>query len=222
MKPISKVLNTDCLIYMRTMPDKFFDLAIVDPPYQLKKSSVRGSGKLKNRTMNTSDMSWDVAPTKWYFEELFRVSKNQIIWGGNYFDLPPCRCFVAWDKMQPWQNFSQVEFAWTSFDKPAKLFRYSNRRWKKWHPTGKPIELYDYLLKTFAKQGDIILDTHLGGGTSRIAAYKAGFDFYGCEINKEFYDLAQEHFNIECQTLSFTNDVAQTQQLELFGDDRTG
>ena len=168
--PISEVYNCDCMDFLRKCKDKAFSLAIVDPPYQLKKSSMRGAGKLRNRLLNQSDTQWDIAPTEEYWQELFRVSENQIIWGGNYFNLPPCRCFVVWDKVQPWQNFSQCEYAWTSFDKPAKLFKFSNHAWKKYHPTGKPVQLYQYLLKTFAKEGDTILDTHLGGGTSRIAA----------------------------------------------------
>ena len=135
---------------MQTMPDKCFTLAIADPPYQLKRTSVRGAGKLKNRLLNVSDMSWDVAPGQEFFDELRRVSEHVIIWGGNYFDLPPCRCFVCWDKMQPWENFSQAEFAWTDYDKPAKVFRKASRIKGKWHPTQKPVELYEYLLRTFA------------------------------------------------------------------------
>lgn len=216
METISKVFNMDCLAYMKTMPDKYFDLVISDPPYGLPTKSTSGSGKLKNRTLNRADMEWDVAPTKEYFDELFRVSKNQIIWGGNYFDLPPCRCVVVWDKCQPWENFSQVEIAWTSFDMPAKLFRFDNRSWSKWHPTGKPKELYAWLLKTFAKEGDKVFDSHLGGGTSRIAAYKMGFDFYACEISKEYYDLQETHFQEECMGVSQTPDGRTTVQLSLF------
>lgn len=134
---------------MHTLPDKCFVLSIADPPYQLKKTSVRGAGKLKNRLLNVSDMSWDVAPGQEFFDELRRVSEHVIIWGGNYFNLPPCRCFVCWDKMQPWENFSQAEFAWTDFDKPAKVFRHTSRIKGKFHPTAKPIELYTYLYKTF-------------------------------------------------------------------------
>lgn len=217
---VSEVFNTDCLAYMKTLPDAFFDLAIVDPPYQLKKSSVQGSGKLKNRTLNRHDMSWDVAPPTEYWKELFRVSKNQIIWGGNYFPLPPCRCFVIWDKQQVWENFSQCEFAWTSFDKPAKLTTISNRGGHidkvVWHPTCKPIELYAYLLKTFAKPGDKIFDSHLGSGSSRIAAYKMGFDFYACEISKEYYDLQEERFREECLGETKLQDGTTITQLELF------
>ncbi len=145
---------------------------------------------------------WDIRPTKEYFEELFRVSKNQIIWGGNYFNLPSCRCFICWDKKQPWKNFSQCEYAWTSFDKPAKLVAISNRGGdadrNKFHPTQKPIKLYQWILEKFAKPGDKILDTHLGSGSSRIAAYRMGFDFYGTEIDKEYFDEQEKRFRREC------------------------
>lgn len=136
--------------------------------------------------------NWDsMPPTKEYFDELFRVSKHQIIWGGNYFDLPPCRCFVVWNKDQPWENFSQAEFAWTSFDMPAKVFTFSNRggtnEEKKIHPTQKPVQLYDYLLERFAKPGMKILDTHMGSQSSRIATYKFGHDYYGAELDDDYF-----------------------------------
>jgi len=155
-----------------------------------------GGGKLKNRILNTSKIDWDYStPTKEYFDELFRVSKNQIIWGGNYFPLPPTRGIICWNKNQPWPNFSQFELAWTSFDCPAKLFTYSNRgganEETKIHPTQKPVYLYDYCLKHFAKPGYKILDTHLGSGSSRIACHKANLDFTAFEINKQYF-LAQE------------------------------
>jgi site-specific DNA-methyltransferase (adenine-specific) len=166
--------------YMKTIPDKWFDLAICDPPYginvtkmsmcsnfkgksdssakKLRDSRLKGSGKLKNRTINQMSCDWDfLPPSEEYFKELFRISKNQIIWGGNYFHLPPTRCFICWDKKQSFDNFSQAEFAWTSFDKPAKLFRYLNSgtskdKLRKIHPTQKPVALYHYLLNNFAKK----------------------------------------------------------------------
>ena len=185
------------------VPDGYFDIAIVDPPYGLDKKSTQGSGKLKGRTLNRSNIQqWDVRPSEEYFAELRRVSKQQIIWGGNYFPLPPTRCFVCWDKQQVWENFSQCELAWTSFDKPAKHVTISNRGAHidhvNWHPTSKPVELYAYLLRTFGSGGGKILDTHLGSGSSRIAAYKMGFDFVGCEINEEYFRLADERFRREC------------------------
>ena len=168
-------------------------------PYGLPKDSSNGRGKLKSRAFNQGHISrWDIAPGKEYFDELFRVSKNQIIWGGNYFPLPPTRCIVCWDKVQPWENFSQIEIAWTSFDYPAKLFRYDNRTGDKIHPCMKPIALYNWLYKTFAGGGKI-LDTHLGSGTSRIAAWFAGLDFYGCEIDKEYFDASCRFFESKCK-----------------------
>lgn len=197
----------DCMEAMRKMSDKCFDLAVVDPPYGLPKGSTSGSGKLKNRVLNRENISeWNSPPSSEYFSELFRVSKNQIIWGGNYFSLPPCRCFVVWDKLQPWENFSRCEYAWTSFNKPSKLFAYSNRRGKKIHPTQKPIELYAYLFSKFANPGDKILDTHLGSGSSRIAAYDAGLDFVGFEINRNYFDKQEDRFEAHtAQTTLFQN-----------------
>lgn len=224
----NKTYNMDCMEYMRGVPDKFFDLAVVDPPYginvtrmamgsgggtlkqestvkKLRNARLKGSGKLKNRAINVMSCDWDLNPPgEDYFEELFRVSRNQIIWGGNYFPLPPTRCVICWDKEQFFETFSQVEMAWTSFDRPAKLFRYSNGgfrgkdRSKKIHPTQKPIALYAWIYRNFAKSGDKILDTHLGSGSSRIAAYRAGLDFCGCEIDREYFEAEEERFRKEC------------------------
>lgn len=193
--PISKTYNMDCMEYMKSISDKFFDLAIVDPPYGLDKKSTHGRGKLKNRCLNSGNIQrWDTRPSKEYFEELFRVSKNQIIWGGNYFNLPPTRCIICWDKMQPWPNFSQIEIAWTSFNSPAKIFKYDNRTDDKIHPTQKPISLYAWILKNYAKSGNKIFDSHLGSGSNRIAAYKLGFDFYATEIDKDYFEAQENRF----------------------------
>lgn len=202
--PISETYNMDCMEYMKSIPDKFFELAIVDPPYGLDKKSTHGEGKLKGKFLNRGDIQrWDIRPTKEYFDELFRVSQNQIIWGGNYFSLPPTRCFVCWDKKIVWENFSQCELAWTSFNRPAKHISISNRGGKadksKFHPTQKPVDLYAYLLRTFANSGDKILDTHLGSGSSRIAAFKMGFDFYATEIDKEYFNAQERRFLEECR-----------------------
>ena len=193
------LFHTDCMAYMRTVPDKFFDLAIVDPPYGLPKNSLRGSGKLKNRTLNQMETKWDVRPPRRYFKELFRVSKHQIIFGGNYFQLPETRCPVCWDKKQPWKNFSAWEYAWTSFRFPAPMFRYPNNQRGKIHPTQKPVKLYAWLLKQFAHPGIKILDTHLGSGSSAIAAHDAGFDFVGCEINASYFNSMMQRFTAHTQ-----------------------
>lgn len=221
--------NMDCMEAMRQMPDNAFDLAVVDPPYginadlfnngsgaskdkgvygtavRIRKGRLNsGAGKLKNRLLNQSDCSWDKEPPpKVYFEQLFRVSKNQVIWGGNYFDLPPTRGIAVWDKLQPWENFSQVEIAWTSFDKPASIFRMSNTMGGKIHPTQKPVALYAWIFNRYAKPGDKILDTHLGSGSSRIAAYDAGLDFVGYEIDKEYFDKQEERFAAHTAQISF-------------------
>ena len=207
---ISIAENRDCMEAMAEFPDKFFDLAIVDPPYginapnqsatpaQRKKGAKRlneGGGKLKNRTLNKSKIDWDNStPDNKYFKELFRVSKNQVIWGANYFEMPPTRGIICWDKVQPWENFSQIEYAWTSFDFPAKLFRFDNRTGDKIHPTQKPVKLYKWLLMNYAKEGYKILDTHLGSGSSRIAAYDMGFDFWGYEIDADYFRDQEKRF----------------------------
>lgn len=210
----------DCMEYMKDIPDKFFDLAVVDPPYGLDKSSTHGRGKLKDRCLNRGNIQkWDHKPDKEYFDELFRVSKNQIIWGGNYFDLPPTRCFVCWDKIQVWENFSQCELAWTSFNLPAKHISLCNRGSDKdkgkFHPTQKPISLYTYLFNQFAKKGDKILDTHLGSGSSRIAAWRMGLDFFGTEIDKEYFDQMIIRFRYECLDEKVTN-KGTIKQLHIF------
>ena len=192
---ISEVTNEDNMIMMSRYPDKFFDLAIVDPPYGLNSDSLNGRGQMKTRIFNKSDTTWDISPNQKYFDELFRVSKNQIIWGGNYFHLPPTRGIICWDKCQPWENFSQIELAWTSFNVPAALFKFDNRTGDKIHPTQKPVKLYDWILNKYAKPNDKILDTHLGSGSSRISAYKLNFEFYGCEINFQYFKESVERYD---------------------------
>ena len=182
---------------MREMKDNQYDLAIVDPPYGVDTASAfQGSGKLKNRVLNNDNkiQRWDTAPSPEYFEQLFRVSKEQIIWGGNYFDLPPTRCVIAWDKVQPWENFSGWEMGWTSFNKPAPLFKFDNRTGGKIHPTQKPIALYKYCLEKFAKDGDKILDTHLGSGSIACACYDLGFDLDAYEIDTDYFEKTSKRF----------------------------
>ena len=210
---MSLVFNKDCMDVMRNLPDNYYDLAIADPPYGISanctpyKKNVRhprrnrlkdGSGKLKDRVLQRLDSDFDFnPPDDVFFTELFRVSKNQIIWGGNYFSLPPTRGVICWDKVQPWLNFSQWEFAWTSFDCPAKIFRYRNTGRKgdeKIHPTQKPVALYEWLLKTYAHEGESIFDPMMGSQSSRIAALKLGFDYTGCEIDKKFFNEGNERY----------------------------
>ena len=184
---------------MARYPDKYFDLAIVDPPYGIDLANMNmGIGntpkasKAKNRKWKPKD--WDKnPPTKEYFNELFRVSKNQIIWGGNYFNLGVCRKFIIWDKEIPkGLSFSDCEYAWTSYKGANKIFKYSAYRNKseKFHPTQKPVKLYEWLLINYAKKGDKILDTHLGSGSIAIACHNLGYDLTACELDKEYYEAA--------------------------------
>lgn len=186
----------------RSKNDGYGSGPAISSAVKLKGRLNNGSGKLKNRILNTSDIGWDnEIPTQEYFNQLFRVSKNQIIWGGNYFPLPPTRCIVCWDKVQPWENFSQWEMAWTSFDKPAKMYRISNtggaNQETKIHPTQKPVKLYDRCLRDFANPGDRILDTHGGSMSIAISCDKAEYDLVVCEINKQYYDMAIKRVNQE-------------------------
>lgn len=195
----------DCMDLMAQYPNNHFDLAIVDPPYGLGNKCLCGSGKLKNRTLNISDVSWDSIPDDAYFYELKRISHNQIIWGGNYFKLPPTRGIICWDKMQPWENFSQWEMAWTSFDTPAKIYKFDNRTGNKIHPTQKPVALYRWILANYAKPGDKILDTHLGSGSNAIACHYAGYHLTASEIDQDYFDESIERINRETaqMTLQF-------------------
>ena len=184
---------------MARYPDNYFDLAIVDPPYGLDLANMNmGAGKSKkaskiqNRKWVAKD--WDKSvPSTEYFVELFRVSKCQIIWGGNYFELPPCKNYVIWDKQMPQGlSFADCEMAWTSFDKAPKIFRHSAYLDKanKMHPTQKPIKLYKWLLMNYAKPNDNILDTHLGSGSIAIACHDLGFDLTACELDTDYFNGA--------------------------------
>ena len=192
-----EITNEDCMDLLKRTPDKFYDLAICDPPYGIDLANMNmGIGntpkasKAKNRKWKPKD--WDTSiPSDEYFKELFRVSKNQIIWGGNYFDLGACNKFIIWDKEIPeGLSFSDCEYAWTSFSGANKIFRYSAylNKSEKFHPTQKPPQLYKWLLDKYAKTGDKILDTHLGSMSIAIAAHDYGFELVGCELDREYYE----------------------------------
>ena len=201
-----KLFNMDCMTAMRDMPDKAFDLAIVDPPYGIGDRLSDGGGKLKNTPMAVlyrNSKKWDVIPNDKYFKELFRISENQIIWGGNYFGLPASRCMLAWDKLQHMTTLSAWEMGWTSFDKPSKIFRHSSMNINRFHPTQKPVALYKWLLKNYAKPGFKILDTHLGSGSIAIACYDMGYDLTGYEIDLDYYNAAVKRLNNHKKQLTF-------------------
>jgi len=196
-----EITNEDNMELMARYEDNHFDLAIVDPPY--------GINITKNKRLNNnSKKDWDKEiPTPEYFKELFRVSKNQIIWGGNYFIeyLKNTRCYLNWDKLNHSDTYADCEMAWTSFDKNAKIFKYMwdgnrygfigaiqgvGKKSIRTHPTQKPVALYEWLLMNYAKEGDKILDTHLGSGSIAIACNNLGFDLTACELDKEYYNAA--------------------------------
>jgi len=198
--PLSEVYLEDCVTALKRYADNHFDLAIVDPPYGLGKRLVDGGSVSPFiKSQNKKVKEWDNAiPTDEYFEELKRVSKNQIIWGGNYFNLPPCRCFIVWDKTIHGNTYADADFAWTSFDTPARIYKENiaiTTSEGRIHPTQKSIKIYAWLLHKYAKEGNLILDTHLGSGSSRIAAYKGGFNFVGFEIDQEYYEAQEKRFN---------------------------
>ena len=201
-----KITNEDNMELMARYEDNYFDLAIVDPPYGI------GISKNPVRQQHTKK-EWDNnIPNKKYFSELFRVSKDQIIWGGNYFPFIwgfGGRCFIYWHKGNPVPNFADGELAWTSFDKNAKQYDYryygnlegKTSASKKFHPTQKPVALYKWILQNYAKQGDKILDTHLGSGSIAIACHHMGFELTGCELDAEYYKAAHKRFKEQTSQL---------------------
>ena len=191
--------NIDNIEFMKTKPDNFYDLAIVDPPYGLgKKLAHAGNGKnaQSNFTDDFLQKNWDEKiPPKEYFNELFRVSKNQIIWGGNYFNLPPNRGFIIWDKMVFIPTMSRIEQAYVSEDRLPQLIQINNTNAKRIHLTQKPIKLYRWILQNYANQGMKIIDTHGGSFTNAIACDMEGFELDICEIDKEYYNNGLKAFD---------------------------
>lgn len=227
--------NMDCMEGMKQFPDKYFDLAIVDPPYgggseeydattqrfggrfskyfqgnEIKAERTGGSWSAK---YGKNIAKWDVAPRKEYFEELFRVSKNQIIWGGNYFELPPTRCFLVWKKLTISENFSMAmaEYAWTSFNDNAKIFEYApqGKSGDRFHPTQKPVALYEWLISRYAKDGDIILDTHVGSASSLIACHNTNHKFVGFELDEQYYKMSKERLDREMAQMNLFDFIEQ-------------
>lgn len=185
--------------WMKEVPDNYYELAIVDPPYGITRFE-RPSGTTRfnsSKRMQEEGLKWDKAPNKDYFTELFRISKNQIIWGANNFTLPPSEYFCIWDKQQTVDNFASAEYAWVSMGlkKPAKIFRYGihkHNHTEKIHPTQKPVQLYEWLLLNYAKHGDKIFDSHFGSLSIGIACHNLGFQLDACELDKEYYESAKE------------------------------
>ena len=188
-----KITNEDNMELMARYEDNHFDLAIVDPPYGLGDKTTKG-GCDRNSQVKFKEHSWDnEIPTDEYFKELFRVSKKQIIWGGNYFPYiwkKGCRGLITWDKMVYIPTMSQIEYAWYSEDRLPKLVKINNNDSNRLHPTQKPFKLYEWLLMNYAKEGDKILDTHLGSGSIALACHNLGYDLTACELDKEYYEAS--------------------------------
>jgi site-specific DNA-methyltransferase (adenine-specific) len=202
---ISKVFNMDCIEGMKQYPDNYFELAIVDPPYGIGADKAQNNGGEKWGYKKYKDTDWDLSiPKEDYWNELFRVSKNQIVWGGNYMTdfLFPSMGWILWDKGQREFSLADGELAWTSFKKALRIFTMSrgealaqnNGGGGRFHPTQKPVKLYKWQLQKYAKEGDKILDTHLGSGSSRIAAYDLGFDFTGFELDQDYFEESEKRF----------------------------
>lgn len=198
----------DCMDLMARYEDNYFDLAIVDPPYGIGFGEFNRTNKDSNgnryKANKYKQSNWDDdIPTDEYFIELQRVSKNQIVWGGNYFPYlwkNGCKGFIFWFKNNPVPNFADGELAWTSFNKVAKQFNFryygnlegNTSAKEKYHPTQKPIALYEFCLMNYAKEGDKILDTHLGSGSIAIASHNLGFDLTACELDPDYYAAAMK------------------------------
>jgi site-specific DNA-methyltransferase (adenine-specific) len=204
----------DCMDFMKGIPDKYYELAIVDPPYGGVTqggymTNQMGGGVAKNRNDYHLSLWGCDKPSIEYFNELVRVSKNQIIWGGNYFTTllnNDSQCWIVWDKQKPkGVSFADVELAYTSFNLASRIFRFAwngmiqgnmkNKEYKI-HPTQKPVALYRWLLENYAKPGDKIFDSHVGSGSSRIACHEMGFDFEGCEIDKDYWEAQEKRYRI--------------------------
>ena len=188
--------NVDCMEYLATLEDNAFELAIVDPPYGAVDLMISGG---KTKVLRDEMSKWDKRPEQNYFDQMRRVSKNQIVWGSNYYinNLPLSSRWLCWDKGKL-HHFPEFELAWMSFNKPSRMFRYHrvdayiNDIDIKIHPTQKPVKLYEWLLMNYAKEGERILDTHLGSGSIAIACHNLGFDLVGCELDTDYFEAAQK------------------------------
>jgi site-specific DNA-methyltransferase (adenine-specific) len=209
----SVIYLQDCMEAMKQYPDNHFDLAVVDPPYGIGADKAQNAGGEKWGYKKYKDTEWDSKiPSADYFIELQRVSKNQVVWGGNYMTehLPPRMCWLLWDKGQRDFSLADGELAWTSFEKALRIFTMprgtalsdANTNGGRIHPTQKPVKLYEWIFKNYAKEGDKILDTHLGSGSNRIAAYKAGLDFTGYEVDEDYFDGSIKRFENHVQQLT--------------------
>lgn len=189
----NEIIHGECMAEMKKISDKSIDLVLTDPPYGLDKKLSQGAGKHKNLRMRLDYLNssqWDSVPSDETFSEIFRISKNQIIFGGNYFNLHPTRGFMVWDKAQSLPTFSECEYIWTSFDCPSKIYRQRtiDESHERIHPTQKPVNVISWLLKKFSKEGDSILDPFSGSGTTAIACMELNRRFVCIEKDKGYYE----------------------------------
>lgn len=204
------MLNCDCMDYMAGLPNKAFELAIVDPPYNIVSQQARGIGSRIDASGKMNNWNHK-KPDPMYYEQLFRVSDKQIVWGANNFLMPESEYFIIWDKYQSVDNFASAEYAWTNISVPAKVFRHSihlvmaarKADGGKIHPTQKPVALYKWLLTNYAKPGDRILDTHGGSGSICIACHDLGFDLTWMELDEDYYKAACERYQRHASQMTF-------------------
>lgn len=220
---ISETHNLDCMEFMRGLPDGFFDLIIADPPYNIASQQKRGVGSRIDKSGKMNEWNGKV-PDSVFFNEVFRVSKNQIIWGANNMILPPTEYFCIWNKHQSVTNFASAEYAWVSpgLKQPALVFEMGihshNSSISRIHPTQKPVALYKWLLTNYAKPGHKIFDPMMGSQSSRIAAWDMGFDYWGCELDVDYYRDGEARFaaHIAKPTLFEAKEMYNFEQAELF------
>ncbi len=204
-----RITNEDNMELMARYPDNYFDLAIVDPPYGI--GAGKGVGVTRGKKNQYTVKDWDSSiPEKDYWNELWRVSKNQIVWGGNYMTdfLKPSRGWIYWQKIMG-GNYADGELAWTSFDRNLKEFTKRSDQGNRFHPTQKPVKLYEWLLMNYAKEGDKILDTHLGSGSIAISCHNLGFELTACELDKDYYEAAIKRINNRIDSLNLFDLIRQ-------------
>ncbi len=193
---LNEAYNGDCLEFMRLLPDKCIDLVLTDPPYGLKRFS-QGATRINNE----NKITWDKKPDQIYFDEIFRISNYQIIWGANNFTLPQSEYFIVWDKQQTVENFASAELAYTNVKKPAQVFRYGihkHNHSEKIHPTQKPLKLFKWCLEKYAPENAIVFDPFLGSFTTAVACHSHGLNWIGCEKDEDYFKAGMDRYETEC------------------------
>ena len=197
------IINDDCMNILKQLPDKCIDLVLTDPPYGIGNKFKGGTNSKLSKFNNIVNKGWDNAPSEEYFNEILRVSKNQIIWGGNYFNLAPTRCFLIWDKMISFDfSLAMAEYAWTSFDKLAKIYKMPSEKQFREHPTQKPLKLFEMILRDYSNENDLILDCFSGSGTTAVACHNLKRRFICIEKDYDYWKASVERLNIARSQLS--------------------